>query len=41
LKLSRSDRDRAEETIAGALASIYVGQYLLQHLLVDLVENFL
>ena len=29
LKLSRSERDKTEETIAGALASMYSGQYPL------------
>jgi hypothetical protein len=30
LELSGSEREKAEETIAGALASIFSGQYLLQ-----------
>jgi hypothetical protein len=29
LNLSGTDRDKAEETIAGALGSLYAGQYLL------------
>jgi len=37
LKLSGSERERAEETIAGALASCFSGQYPFQCL--DLVET--
>jgi hypothetical protein len=39
LGLSGPDRDKAEEMIAGALGSIYAGQYLLQP--VDFIEIFL
>ena len=39
LKLSGPDRDKAEKTIAGALASVYTGSYSLPR--VDLAEMVL
>jgi hypothetical protein len=36
LKLSGSERDKAEETIVGALGSLYAGQY--QPYRIDLIE---